>query len=177
MLGKHLLIPFVAGIMGIGLGGSFGYGCDLITRSIVNTSTIARQPIILFPWRTIVISLPLLSPFMPVLIGLKTIAGIVMIGIFVFVLAWLLPLPPCLIIGSLRCLCDAFLLELEDLQCLTHLLTQLVEERQELLLLRFSAGLSFAQIGLLDGHTEAAVKMAIYRANCFLDEHSVRENG
>jgi len=65
----------------------------------------------------------------------------------------------------------------EDLQRLTHLLTQLDEERQELLRLRFSAGLSFAQIGLLEGRTEAAVKMAIYRAIDFLHEHWEKENG
>jgi RNA polymerase sigma-70 factor (ECF subfamily) len=65
----------------------------------------------------------------------------------------------------------------EDLQRLTNLLTQLDEERQELLRLRFSAGLSFAQIGLLVGRTEAAVKMAIYRAIDFLHEHWEKENG
>jgi hypothetical protein len=41
----------------------------------------------LLPWRTIVISLPLLSPFVPVLIGLGTIAGIIMVGLFVLILA------------------------------------------------------------------------------------------
>lgn len=65
----------------------------------------------------------------------------------------------------------------EDLQRLTHLLAQLDEERQELLRLRFSAGLSFAQIGLLEGRSEAAVKMALYRAIDFLHEQWEEENG
>lgn len=37
------------------------------------------------------------------------------------------------------------------------------EDQRELLRLRFTAGLGYAEIGALLGHTEAAVKMAIYR--------------
>lgn len=51
----------------------------------------------------------------------------------------------------------------EDLHRLAHLLSQLDEDRQELLRMRFSAGLSFAEIGQIDGRSEAAVKMMIYR--------------
>ena len=59
----------------------------------------------------------------------------------------------------------------EDIQQLTHLLTQLGEQQQELLRLRFSANLSFAEIGVLEGRTEAAVKMAVYRILDYLREH------
>lgn len=65
----------------------------------------------------------------------------------------------------------------EDLQRLARLLARLDEQRQELLRLRFSAGLSFAQIGLLEGRSEAAVKMAVYRALDYLREHWEDENG
>lgn len=65
----------------------------------------------------------------------------------------------------------------EDLQRLDRLLARLDEDRQELLRLRFSAGLSFAEIGLLEGRSEAAVKMALYRALDFLREHWEDENG
>ena len=51
----------------------------------------------------------------------------------------------------------------EDLQRLAGLLAQLDQERQELLRLRFSAGLSFSEIGLIEGRSEAAVKMSLYR--------------
>jgi RNA polymerase sigma-70 factor (ECF subfamily) len=51
----------------------------------------------------------------------------------------------------------------EDLQRLAHLLAQLDEDRHELLRMRFSAGLSFAEIGQIEGRSEAAVKMMIYR--------------
>ncbi len=59
----------------------------------------------------------------------------------------------------------------EDLQRLTTLLAQLDEEKQELLRLRFAAGLSFAEIALLEGKSEAAVKMTLYRALAWLREH------
>lgn len=65
----------------------------------------------------------------------------------------------------------------EDLQRLARLLARLDEGRQELLRLRFSAGLSFAQIGLLEGRSEAAVKMAVYRALDFLRAHWEDEDG
>jgi RNA polymerase sigma factor (sigma-70 family) len=65
----------------------------------------------------------------------------------------------------------------EDLQRLRYLLDQLDEERQELLRLRFSARLSFAQISLLEGRSEAAVKMALYRTIDFLREQWEEENG
>lgn len=51
----------------------------------------------------------------------------------------------------------------EDVRRLGHLLRQLGEEQQELLRLRFTVGLSFADIAQVEGRSEAAVKMAIYR--------------
>ncbi len=51
----------------------------------------------------------------------------------------------------------------EDMHRLTGLLAQLDGTHQELLRLRFSAKLSFAQIGRVEGRSEAAVKMAVYR--------------
>lgn len=56
----------------------------------------------------------------------------------------------------------------EDLQQLSRLLANLDEENQELLRLRFSAGLSFREISVLEGRSEAAVKMAVYRTLDFL---------
>ena len=64
----------------------------------------------------------------------------------------------------------------QDLQRLACLLSQLDEDQQELLRLRFSAGLSFAEISMLDGRSEAAVKMAVYRTLDFLREHWEVEN-
>jgi RNA polymerase sigma-70 factor, ECF subfamily len=43
------------------------------------------------------------------------------------------------------------------------LFARLIEEQRELLRLRFTAGLGYAEIGAVLGRSEAAVKMAIYR--------------
>jgi RNA polymerase sigma-70 factor, ECF subfamily len=51
----------------------------------------------------------------------------------------------------------------EDLDRLAHLVAGLDEERQELLRMRFSAGLSFSEIAQIEGRSEAAVKMSLYR--------------
>ena len=64
----------------------------------------------------------------------------------------------------------------QDLERLSCLLAQLDEDNQELLRLRFSAGLSFAEISSLDGRSEAAVKMTVYRTIDFLREHCEIEN-
>ncbi len=64
----------------------------------------------------------------------------------------------------------------EEVQQLTRLLAQLDEGHRELLRLRFSAGLSFAEIALLEERSEAAVKMAVYRTLDFLRTHWEDEN-
>jgi RNA polymerase sigma-70 factor (ECF subfamily) len=65
----------------------------------------------------------------------------------------------------------------DDIQRLKTLLAQLDEEKQELLRLRFSAGLNFAEIALLEGKSEAAIKMSLYRTLNWLREHWEVENG
>ena len=65
----------------------------------------------------------------------------------------------------------------DDLRRLARLLFQLDEEKQELLRLRFSAGLGFAEIAQVENRSEAAVKMALYRALDWLREHWEVENG
>jgi RNA polymerase sigma-70 factor (ECF subfamily) len=64
----------------------------------------------------------------------------------------------------------------EDMQQLGRLLARLDEKDRELLRLRFSAGLSFAEIGLIDARSEAAAKMALYRILDFLRAHWEDEN-
>ena len=64
----------------------------------------------------------------------------------------------------------------EEIQHLSRLLVQLDSGKRELLHLRFSAGLSFAEIALLEKRSEAAVKMAIYRTLDFLRTHWEDEN-
>jgi len=65
----------------------------------------------------------------------------------------------------------------DDLRRLTRLLNQLDEDKRELLRLRFTANLSFAEIALIEGKTEAAVKMSVYRVLDFLRQEWESENG
>lgn len=51
----------------------------------------------------------------------------------------------------------------ENLEYLKQLLSALDEEKRELLQLRFSAELSFSDMAVVFGKTEAAVKMSLYR--------------
>lgn len=65
----------------------------------------------------------------------------------------------------------------QDVERLSHLLAQMDNEKQELLRLRFAAKLSFTEIAALENQSEAAVKMAVYRAIQWLREHWEVENG
>jgi RNA polymerase sigma-70 factor (ECF subfamily) len=51
----------------------------------------------------------------------------------------------------------------EQMERMAALFAGLDEEQRELLRLRFSAGLGYAEIGALLGRSQAAVKMAVYR--------------
>lgn len=57
----------------------------------------------------------------------------------------------------------AQVIERESLERLIILYRQLEEEKQELIRLRFAAGLSYKQIGQMMGRSEAAVGMAMHR--------------
>ena len=59
----------------------------------------------------------------------------------------------------------------DDQSRIAHLLAHLDDDKRELLRLRFTTGLSFAEIAAIDGRSEAAVKMSIYRALDWLRNH------
>jgi RNA polymerase sigma-70 factor, ECF subfamily len=65
----------------------------------------------------------------------------------------------------------------EQIHHLEHLLATLDEDQQDLLRLRFSAGLSFAEIGQIVGRSEASAKMAVYRIIENLRKQWEVENG
>lgn len=54
-------------------------------------------------------------------------------------------------------------IEHEALDRLKDLIVQLDDDQRDLLRLRFAAGLTFGQIGIILGRSEAAVKMAVHR--------------
>lgn len=57
----------------------------------------------------------------------------------------------------------AHVVQEETLRRLAALVTQLSEEQQELLRLRFAGGLTHGEIGAIVGRSEGAVKMAVHR--------------
>jgi RNA polymerase sigma-70 factor, ECF subfamily len=65
----------------------------------------------------------------------------------------------------------------DNVKRLAALLVRPSAEKQELLRLRFAAGLSFAEIAALENQSAAAVKMAVYRAVDWLREHWEAEDG
>lgn len=65
----------------------------------------------------------------------------------------------------------------EELQFLVTALSQLDEEKREILRLRYTAGLSFAEIALLLGKNEPAVKMMAHRAIDLLRQVWEAKNG
>jgi len=86
---NHLLISLVPWFAGIVVGGGLGCACALVARSLFSALPGLRRASILLPWRTIAVTLALalLSPFVPVLVGLGTVAGATMGAIFVFLFA------------------------------------------------------------------------------------------
>ncbi len=65
----------------------------------------------------------------------------------------------------------------EELQFLETALSQLDEDKREILRLRYAAGLNFAEIALLLGKNEPAVKMMAYRAIDLLRQAWEAKNG
>ncbi len=64
----------------------------------------------------------------------------------------------------------------EDLRRLTLLYNQLGEDKQELIRLRYAAGLSYSEIGRILGTSQAAAGMAIHRTLQWFKEHWEDEN-
>ncbi len=64
----------------------------------------------------------------------------------------------------------------EDLRRLTHLFNRLGEDKQELIRLRYAAGLSYSEIGRILGTSQAAAGMAIHRTLQWFKEHWEDEN-
>ena len=87
ILGEHLLISLVPWLVGVAVGGSLGYICARGIRGLFSALPGLRRPSTLLPWRTVVMTLPLLFPLIPALTGLGVVAGATMVGFFVFVFA------------------------------------------------------------------------------------------
>jgi hypothetical protein len=85
--GEHLLISLVPWLAGVVVGGGLGYVCALVARRLFSTFPGLRKASMLLPWRTVSVTLPLLSPLVVIPVGLGIVAGAVMVGLFVLLFA------------------------------------------------------------------------------------------
>ena len=85
--GEHLLISLVPWLAGAIVGGGLGYACALMARRMFSTFPGLRKASMLLPWRTVSVTLPLLSPSVAIPVGLGIVAGAVMVGLFVLLFA------------------------------------------------------------------------------------------
>ncbi len=88
IVAQHLLIALLPWLVGITLGGGLGYACALVARALFSKRPALRRPLMLVPWRTIAVTLPLLSAFVPAVLGLGMITGMAIVGLFVFSFAF-----------------------------------------------------------------------------------------
>ena len=89
ILAQHLLISLLPWLAGVALGGVLGYGCARLARRLFRARPTLRRPLALLPWRTAALTLAFLSIFVPTLVGLGTMAGATIVGLLVFLLAFL----------------------------------------------------------------------------------------
>jgi ABC-type proline/glycine betaine transport system permease subunit len=90
ILGEHLLISIVPWLIGVAVGGGLGYVCALVARGLFSTRPGLRRVALLLPWRSVAVTLAsvaLLSPAIAILVGIGRVAGMISVGLFVFVFA------------------------------------------------------------------------------------------
>lgn len=84
---QHFLISLVPWLVGVIIGSGMGYACALLVRRLLTALPGLRRPSMLLPWRTVAVTLLLLSPAVPVFVGLEMVAGGVIVGLFVLLSA------------------------------------------------------------------------------------------
>jgi len=86
---EHLLISLVPWLAGVVLGGGLGYLCAILVRVLFSSFPDLSKPSMLLPWRAILMSLLLLvlSPASVAILGLGPMAGAVVVGLSMLLLA------------------------------------------------------------------------------------------
>ncbi len=85
----HLLIGWIPWLIGIAVGGGLGALCALGIRAILSARPRLRCPLVVLPWRTLLMGLLMAvwSPFLVALLGIGPITGGVMVAGSVCLLA------------------------------------------------------------------------------------------
>jgi hypothetical protein len=85
----HLLITWIPWLLGIMVGGGLGVVCGYAIRALFSARPALYRSFPLVPWRTIIMGLQMivLSPFILSLLGIGPVAGGIMVGGSIFLLA------------------------------------------------------------------------------------------
>jgi hypothetical protein len=87
VLVEHSLISLAPWLVGVVVGGGLGYACALAARVLISALPGLRSASMLLPWRTFAVTVPLLSPLIPVVLGLGILAGATMVALLVLLVA------------------------------------------------------------------------------------------
>ena len=88
-IAQHLLLSLASLLAGSILGVAVGYGIASLVKKLVISSAGLRGPLLLAPWRTIIMALLLIvySPMIVVWVGLGSRAAFLTVGVIIFLLA------------------------------------------------------------------------------------------
>jgi hypothetical protein len=90
ILSQHVLISLLLWLIAVLLAAGLGTLWTLLARGLFSRVPALRRASMLLPWRTVAVSLPLLSPSAATRVGLGPTAAGIAVGLFVFLFA----LPP-----------------------------------------------------------------------------------
>jgi ABC-type proline/glycine betaine transport system permease subunit len=87
VLTQHLLISLLPWLVGLIVAGGLGTIWAPVARSLFSRFPSLQSASMLLPWRTVALSLSLLSPLVVTRVGLGAVAAGTVVGLFVFLLA------------------------------------------------------------------------------------------
>jgi ABC-type proline/glycine betaine transport system permease subunit len=87
VLTQHLLISLLPWLVGVIIAGGLGTVWAPAARSLFSRLPALQSASMLLPWRTVALSLSLLSPLVVMRVGLGAVAAGIVVGLFVFILA------------------------------------------------------------------------------------------
>jgi hypothetical protein len=85
--GFQLLLSLIPWLVGLVVGGGFGYFFARWLRPLIAKRVGLRRGLMWIPWRSVIVVLPYLAFFAPIYFGLGLIAGSFIVGIYVFILS------------------------------------------------------------------------------------------
>jgi hypothetical protein len=87
VLAQHLLISLLPWLVGVIVAGGLGTVWTPAAHSLFSRFPSLHSASMLLPWRTVALSLSLLSPLVMIRVGLGAVATGIVVGLFVFLLA------------------------------------------------------------------------------------------